>query len=165
MKNKLVTVVVILLSLLSVVGCTSNEQIEESVKTDNSNKDKNDDFYIENIEKNFNQDEFVKSYPDYQVNFEKELGMQAVSLTNHDPYDFANLPDYQELIQYGYVSMESDDIVYAIDIFIKDTQSYYSAEYDAKSKKILSEHGDWTPDGDFAEFISERLEMIDSVLQ
>lgn len=151
------------MSLLFAGGCSSNEntskpEIEDEPETIS-------DFSIEEIEKNINQKEFEKKYPGYKYNFDKYPGMESVSITNYDPYDFPDLPIYQELIQYGYVSLESEDIVYAIDIFIKDTENYYSAEFDPVTKELLVESGDWRPEGDLAEFTAERLEMIDYVLQ
>jgi PBP1b-binding outer membrane lipoprotein LpoB len=162
MKRKFISTLVFeLLSILFITGCSSNQQTAES-----ENKSKNtSDFPIESIEKEFDQDEFKKKYPDYHIDFDKESGMESISITNHDPKDIVNLPNYQELVQYGYISLESDDIVYAIDIFIDDTGSFYSAEYDAKTKELLTEEGDWTPEGELAEFVAERLEMMDFVLQ
>ncbi|WP_281279213.1 hypothetical protein [Ureibacillus terrenus] len=39
------------------------------------------------------------------MNVEKTSGMEGIIITNHDPYDLKNLPNYQESIQYGYVSL------------------------------------------------------------
>lgn len=162
MKRKFInTIVFAVLSVLCITGCSSNQQTAES---ENKSK-KASEFPIESIEKNLDQNEFKKKYPDYQIEFDKESGMESISIMNHDPKDIVNLPNYQELIQYGYISLESDDMVYAIDIFIDDTGSFYSAEYDAKTKELLTEEGDWTPKGDLAEFVAERLEMMDFVLQ
>jgi hypothetical protein len=160
MKNKSLNLAAsVLLSILVVSGCSSTSGSEEKPKASS------DDLSIELIEKNYKEDEFTKNYPEYQVSFDDEPGMESISITNHDPNDILHLPNYQELIQYGYISLESDEIVYAIDIFIDDTGSYYSAEYNAKTKELLTEDGDWKPDGDLAEFVEERLAMMDSVLQ
>lgn len=160
MKNQLrFMFLVVLLSTFVIVGCSGNQ---ESSGSDEANQPS--DFPIADIENSFNSEEFEKNYPDYQVDFDKEPGMESISITNHDPYDVANLPDYQELIQYGYVSLNSDEKVYAIDIFNKDSDMYYSAEYDAETKEVLTEEGEWTPEGDMEEFVAERLEMMDSLL-
>ncbi|MDQ0231660.1 hypothetical protein [Metabacillus malikii] len=162
-KVKSLLIPTFILLFVAIAGCSSDEKASEPKSNDSSKS--SSELPIEEIEKRFNEKEFSKKYPDYQVNFEQESGMESVYITNHDPKDLANLPDYQELIEYGYVSLESDDMVYAIDIFLKDTESYYSAEYNAETKELITEDGDWTPEGDLEKFVSERLEMIDYVLQ
>lgn len=100
------------------------------------------------------------------MNVEKTSGMEGIIITNHDPYDLKNLPNYQESIQYGYVSLNDENkIVYSIDIFIKDTGEYYSAEYDGKTKELLYEGGGWRPESDFEHFIAERLAMVDEIIK
>lgn len=162
MKPKLLMMVLIVFLAISFgSACASKSESEVNDQTNVSS-----DFPIETIEANFNEEAFAKKYPDYQVAFEKTEGMEAVSITNHDPHDLKNLPNYQELIEYGYVSLESSDkIVYSIDIFIADTGSYYSAEYDAETKELLTEEGDWKPEGDLETFVAERLAMIDEIIQ
>lgn len=131
----------------------------------NSKTETPGDLPIKTIEKNFNEKKFTEKYPDYQVSFDKSKGFESVTITNHNPYNIFKLPNYQEVIEYGYVSMETKEIVYSIDIFIKDSGEYYHAEYDKDTKELLNEDGDWRPEGNLDQFVEERLAMVDEIIK
>ena len=87
----------------------------------------------------------------------------TISVTNYAPYNFFALPDYQELAEYGDgVGLENEGIVYYI--FITDTSkkdTYYTAEFDGKTKELLCEEGTFFADETVKnETVNRLLDML-----
>ncbi|MBO1003863.1 hypothetical protein [Pseudogracilibacillus auburnensis] len=157
--EKYKTVWLLLLMIASIgllFGCSKNEQISTNDPSDDS-------LDIEAIESNFDMAAFEEKYPSYYVEFETDSGFESIFIMNYDPYDFDHLPEYQEVVQYGFVSLTIEDVVYAVDILEGD--DFYSAEFDAETGAVLSEEGDWAPDGeDLSKFVEEKLEMMEWII-
>ena len=85
------------------------------------------------------------------------------SITNYNPYKFWDLPDYQELVQYGDgAGLENDGTVYFI--YIVDTsidpesaKAYYTAEFDGESKELLCDDGEYFSNEEKKIAVIERL--------
>lgn len=89
-----------------------------------------------------------------------------LSVTNYAPYDFLNLPDYQELVEYGPgAGLENEGVVYYI--FITDTSkkdTYYTAEFDGETREMLCEEGAFFADENAKnETINRLLAMADKL--
>lgn len=140
---------------LLLAGCSDEKASEKG----------NGGLNIAQYEDTFSEKDFKKAHPDYVVTFDDEKGMESITVSNHDPFDFKALPNYQEVVQYGFVSLQEKEEVYAVDIFVKDTDEYYAAEFDKETKELLTEEGKWVPEnGDLEGFVQEKLAMIDEVL-
>ena len=90
----------------------------------------------------------------------------TISVTNYPPDDLLNLPKYQELAQYGDgVGLDNEGVVYYI--FITDTSktdTYYTAEFDGKTRALLCEEGTYFADeGTKADTITRLLDMLDAL--
>ena len=90
----------------------------------------------------------------------------VLSVTNYAPYDFLNLPNYQELAQYGDgAGLENEGVVYYI--FITDTSkkdTYYTAEFDGETKELLCEEGTFFADEAAKnETVNRLLTMLDAL--
>ena len=90
------------------------------------------------------------------------------TLTNYHPYKFWELPNYQEMAQYGEgVGLENEGVVYFI--YIVDTsidsdnpKAYYCAEFDGKTKELLCEDGEYFADENTKKAVVGRLlDIID----
>ena len=102
-------------------------------------------------------------YEGYYLSHETNV----VSVTNYAPFDFFNLPDYQELAEYGYgVGIDNKGIVYSI--FITDTSKedcFYSAEFDGETRQLLCEEGVYFEGNEEAkaETVTRLLDMLDAL--
>ena len=92
------------------------------------------------------------------------------TITNYHPYKFWSLPHYQEMVQYGDgAGLENEGRVYFI--YVVDTsidadspKAYYTAEFDAKTKELLSEEGEYFEDEETKNSVIEKLlKMVDEV--
>ncbi len=89
----------------------------------------------------------------------------TISVTNYHPYNFFNLPDYQELAQYGDgVGIDREDAVYFI--FITDTSkedTYYSAEFDENGTLLCEEGTFFADEAAKKETVTRLLNMLDDL--
>ncbi len=94
---------------------------------------------------------------------------ESVSIMNYHPYKFWALPDYQELVQYGYVGLENEGVVYFV--YIVDTSrdadspyAYYCAEFDGETRELLCEEGEYFSDNSVKNATVEKLlNLMDTV--
>ncbi|MBE6983623.1 MAG: hypothetical protein E7435_04995 [Ruminococcaceae bacterium] len=89
-----------------------------------------------------------------------------VSVTNYHPYHFFDLPDYQELAEYGNgAGLDNEGVVYFI--FITHTSKedcFYSAEFDGATRELLSEEGTFfTDETAKKEAVDRLLNMLDTL--
>lgn len=92
------------------------------------------------------------------------------SATNYHPYNFLNLPKYQELIQYGDgAGLENEGVVYFIyvvdtSISSDDPKAYYCAELEGETKELLCEDGEYFASEAKKNEVVERLLKIIEML-
>ena len=93
-----------------------------------------------------------------------------ISVTNYHPYKFWELPNYQELAQLGEgAGLENEGRVYFI--YVVDTsidpdspKAYYTAEFDAETKELLTEEGEYFEDEETKNSVIKKLlKMVDEV--
>jgi len=90
----------------------------------------------------------------------------VLSVTNYHPYHFFDLPDYQELAEYGNgAGLDNEGVVYFI--FITHTSKedcFYSAEFDGATRELLSEEGTFfTDETAKKEAVDRLLNMLDTL--
>lgn len=92
------------------------------------------------------------------------------TITNYHPYKFWDLPNYQEMIQLGdSAGLENEGRVYFI--YVVDTsinsdspKAYYTAEFDAETRKLLSEEGEYfATEADKNATVTRLFHLIDTV--
>lgn len=142
----LVTLIVVF-SVFSAAGCSDNHNSQQN--TDISSQSDVSE---------------IKDYKGYYVDYSEG----DISITNYNPDNVLNLPDYQELIVYGDdVTIEQGSEGYCIYIINKENnkdQLYYSADLDLEYN-IISESGTlWQTDIEHRKQVTESLiEIMKSV--
>ena len=100
--------------------------------------------------------------------YESSKGIKTV--TNYHPYNVSSLPTYQEMIQFGDgAGLENEGKVYFI--YVVDTsknpdsdEAYYTAEFDATTRAMLCESGEYFTDEETKNETLKRLfEVFDSI--
>lgn len=90
----------------------------------------------------------------------------GIFLTNSDPREGADLPDYQESVGYGTLTLSdyTQKDVYSISQFDKETSSFFFIYLDAKTKEEVSRSGSYIEqDGQSQEdFVAKKIEQIDA---
>lgn len=147
--------VLLSMSLLYCCGC-SKEESKDTKLADGVI------FDVENLEKKTDMKAFQKEHKGYYLEFCKDDGLESCSIVNYAP-DVDRIPEYQELIEYGFVSFETDDVVYSV--YLMDGDTFFSAEYDADTKELLNEEGEWFLEEDKDSKINGFLNMIDEVVK
>ena len=104
------------------------------------------------------------------VTYYYEFSDGIKTITNYHPYKFWDLPNYQEMIQLGdSAGLENEGRVYFI--YVVDTsinsdspKAYYTAEFDAETKELLYEEGEYFSSEEEKRATVERLfHLIDTV--
>lgn len=104
------------------------------------------------------------------VTYYYEFSEGIKSVTNYHPYKFWKLPDYQELIQLGDgAGLENEGNVYFI--YVVDTsidpdspKAYYTAEFDAETKELLCEEGEYfSEEAEKSATVERLIDLIDTV--
>ena len=104
------------------------------------------------------------------VTYYYEFSEGIKSVTNYHPYKFWKLPDYQELVQLGEgAGLENEGNVYFI--YVVDTsiepdspKAYYTAEFDAETKTLLCEEGEYfTTEAEKNATVERLINLIDEV--
>lgn len=92
------------------------------------------------------------------------------SIANYNPNKLSNLPKYQELIQLGDgVGDKNEGRVYYIFILdmtfdTNDPKAYYTAEFDAETRELLSEEGEYfATEADKNATVTRLFHLIDTV--
>ena len=94
----------------------------------------------------------------------------SVSITNYEEsLPFGDYPEYQELVQYGYVGIENEGVIYLI--YIVDTSidpessdPYYCAEFDGETRELLFEEGTYFSDkAEQDATVKKLLDMMDAL--
>lgn len=161
------------LILLICTGCSndnldnvSENKVNETnlTKENNVTNENEPDFDIHKIIESTDIKEFEASHSGYYVTFATEEGWESCVITNYpDDLDFGSFPDYQEMVEYGYVSIENSDVVYSI--FIREDDKYFTIEYDAQTKTELSREGEWFLQEDQESFTNRLLNMMDEIIK
>lgn len=104
------------------------------------------------------------------VNYYYEFSEGIKSVTNYHPYKFWKLPIYQELVQLGDgAGLENEGNVYFI--YVVDTsidpdspKAYYTAEFDAETKELLCEEGEYFfEEAEKSATVERLIDLIDTV--
>ncbi len=105
-------------------------------------------------------------YPGYYANFEDGI----ISITNYHPYDFADLPDYQELIEYGDgAGLENEGTVYFIFVVntkysTEDNEHFYCAELADGTLNVLTEEDSYfASDAEKTAAVNKLMEIMEYV--
>lgn len=156
---KLTKPVVLFILILILVGCSVGNGMSGSSKYKQRSA-LNIDAIIEKIDLST----FKVKYPGYYLNFETKPGSEVVYITNYDPEKRYKLPRNQENYIYGYTLIEgSDELVYNI-LILEGKDKFYDVELNSKTKEVIYQDGDWRPEGSLDEFIAEKIEMIEFVI-
>ena len=105
----------------------------------------------------------VLEFTEDGVTYYYEYSDGIKSITNYHPYKLWALPNYQELVQLGEgAGLENEGNVYYI--YIVDTsvdpessKAYYTAEFNAETKELLFEDGEYFSDEATKNATVERL--------
>ena len=104
------------------------------------------------------------------VTYYYEFSDGIKTITNYHPYKFWDLPSYQEMIQLGdSAGLENEGRVYFI--YVVDTsinpdspKAYYTAEFDAETKALLYEEGDYfSREEEKRATVEKLIRLIDTV--
>ena len=91
------------------------------------------------------------------------------TITNYHPYKLFQLPEYQEMVQWGEgAGLENEGVVYfvyAVDTSVdpEDPKAYYSAEFNGETKVLLCEDGEYfASEAEKSEFIDRMINLINT---
>lgn len=150
---------VIIIITLMLVGCSFGNNAPSSKMLS-----KRSDLNIEAIINKIDLGAFKMKYPGYYLNFQTKPGSEAIYITNYDPEKLYKIPKNQENYIYGYTLLEdSDELVYNI-LILEGKNKFYDVELNSKTKEVIYQDGNWRPEGSLDEFIAEKIEMIEFVL-
>lgn len=163
--NRKLLIGVFALIILSISGCGTKE------KTDLTDQETADtvlaeaevskyDFDV--IKSSLKEMDFESIYKGYFIAVAEDDSFSTVSITNYDPEDIKNQPEYQELIEYGNSGM-SDGFVYSINIM--QGKDDYTVEYNPITEEVVYESGEFFLKDDKEKFLKEKLDMLKYVLE
>lgn len=158
-KYKLTKFVGVLVISLMLMGCSFGESIVNSKLLN-----KRSGLNIETLMEKVDIGAFRLKYPGYYINFQTNPGSEAMYITNYDPDKLYKIPKDQENYIYGYRVLEdSEELVYNI-LILEGKDKFYDVEVNSETKEIIYQDGDWRPAGSLDEFIAEKIEMIEFLL-
>ncbi len=111
------------------------------------------------------QDRFRARYPDAFVEISEEPGLEGIAVTDYDPTKLPP-PSHQRVVSYGRLGSSMDDlsrVVYSVSI--RDKDSFYTVEFDGKTREQVLESGTWfLTDLRRDTYVADQLATIDFLL-
>lgn len=157
MKNKKIIACVLAISML-IAGCGNDAGSKNNQSQDDTYVAK---FDINDIIEKTDVEEFEKNHEGYYLEFYTGKDMETCTIVNYK--SIKELPECQEMVEYGLASLNIDEVVYYV--YFLEGDNYYSAEYDKDTKELLVENGEWFLDVDKDTKINSMLDMIDEVIK